>query len=400
MTAIPTGEYAVRDIHSIDDLRRRAKRRLPAMVYDFIEGGALDELTLRRNREALDAQLLPQRVLVDTSQRHATASILGTRLDLPLVVSPMGLLTVCHPDADVAIARAAATAGSVFVHSPWSGCSLEEVSDAAPGRVWAQIAFWTDDAETQRHIDRAHALGVDTLVIAGDVAVSSKRDRDLRHGTGMPPRPPLRDVVDTALHPGWVMRWLLGRSMTWGNYSLDGRAIRMREMEAWMERNENQTASWDDIARLRSRWKGNIVVKGIMTQADARLAIEHGTDGVFVSNHGGRQFDGQLATIEALPAVVDAVDGRAAVIMDGGIRRGADIAKALSLGADVAAAGRPFALGLAAAAQAGATRAFEVLHDELLTVMGFLGATRVEELAAADCGAVDAFDEAEAEVVP
>lgn len=367
-------------IHSIEDLRNRARRRLPAMVFDFIEGGALDELTLRRNREALDAHLLTQRVLVDTSQRHATTSILGTRLDLPLVVSPMGLLTVCHPDADVAIARAAAAAGSVFVHSPWSGCSLEEVTDAAAGRVWAQIAFWNDAAETRRHIDRAQALGIDTLVVAGDVAVSSKRDRDLRHGTGMPPRPPLRDVVDTALHPGWVVRWLLGRSMTWGNYRIDGRAIRMREMEAWMERNENQTATWDDIARLRSSWTGNIVVKGVMTPEDSRLAIEHGADGVFVSNHGGRQFDSQQATIEALPGVVDAVDGRAAVIVDGGVRRGSDIAKALSLGADAAAAGRPFALGLAAAGQAGVDRAFEVLHDELLTVMGFLGVTRVDEM--------------------
>lgn len=370
----------MRDIHSIDDIRARARRRLPAMVFDFIEGGALDELTLRRNREALDAHLLPQRVLVDTSQRHAASSILGTRLDLPLVVSPMGLLTVCHPDADVAIARAAATAGSVFVHSPWSGCSLEEVTAAAPKRVWAQIAFWNDGAETRRHIDRARSLGVETLVVAGDVAVSSKRDRDLRHGTGMPPRPPLRDVVDTALHPGWLVRWMLGRPMTWGNYRIDGRAIRMREMEGWMERNENQTATWDDIARLRSSWTGNIVVKGVMTPEDARLAIEHGADGVFVSNHGGRQFDSQQATIEALPGVVDAVDGRAAVIVDGGMRRGSDIAKALALGADAAAAGRPFALGLAAGAQAGADRAFEVLHDELLTVMGFLGVTRVDEI--------------------
>ncbi len=370
----------MRHIHSIDDLRSRARRRLPAMVFDFIEGGALDELTLRRNREALDAHLLSQRVLVDTSQRHAATSILGTRLDLPLVVSPMGLLTVCHPDADVAIARAAATSGSVFVHSPWSGCSLDEVADAAPGRVWAQIAFWNDAAETRRHIDRARALGVDTLVVAGDVAVSSKRDRDLRHGTGMPPRPPLRDIVNTALHPAWVTRWLLGRAMTWGNYRIEGRAIRMREMEGWMARNENQTATWDDIARLRSAWTGNIVVKGIMTPEDARLAVEHGADGVFVSNHGGRQFDSQQATIEALPGVIDAVDDRAAVIIDGGMRRGSDIAKALALGADAAAAGRPFALGLAAGAQAGVERAFEVLHDELLTAMGFLGVSRVDDI--------------------
>jgi L-lactate dehydrogenase (cytochrome)/(S)-mandelate dehydrogenase len=193
-----------------------------------------------------------------------------------------------------------------------------------------------------------------------------------------------------------VLRWLLGRRITWGSYRIDGRAIRMSEMDAWMDRNTNQAASWDDIARLRSRWKGNLVVKGVMTQADARLAIDHGTDGVFVSNHGGRQFDGQLATIEALPSVVDAVDGRAAVIMDGGIRRGSDIAKALSLGADAAAAGRPFALGLAAAGRPGVERAFDVLHDELLTVMGFLGVTRIEGLPESLCASHDLSDGIEA----
>jgi isopentenyl diphosphate isomerase/L-lactate dehydrogenase-like FMN-dependent dehydrogenase len=371
------------------------------MVSDFLEGGALDEITLRRNRAALDAHVLEQRVLVDTERRRAATTVLGTALDLPLLVSPMGLLTVLHPDADAAIARAAAAAGSVFVHSPWSGCSLDEVVAAAPGRVWAQIAFWSDRDETRRHIDRAQALGVDTLVIAGDVAVSSKRDRDLRHGTGMPPHPPLRDILDTALHPGWVLRWLLGRRMTWGSYTIDGRPIRMREMEPWMEANESQTATWDDIAHLRRRWPGNLVVKGVMTPADARLAVQHGADAVFVSNHGGRQFDGQPATIEALPRIADAVDGRASVIVDGGVRRGADIAKMLASGADVAAAGRPFAFGLAADGQHGAELAFRILHDELLTALGFLGVTRVDELTRARGAAAspDAGIPAAAEVV-
>ena len=366
--------------HSIGDLRSAARRRLPRMVFDFLEGGALDELTLRRNRRQLDDQMLRQRVLFDATHADTRTSVLGTSVDLPLVVSPMGLLTVCHPEADVAIARAAAQAGSVFMHSPWSGCSLDEVVAVAPGRVWAQIAFWGDPQETARHIDRARSLGVDTLVIAGDVGVSSKRDRDLRHGTGMPPKPPLADVIDTALHPGWVLRWLTGRPMTWGNYAIDGRRIRMREMERWMEVNENPSASWGDVARLRREWQGKVVIKGVMSREDARLAVDHGVDGVFVSNHGGRQFDGQRATIEALPLIVDEVDGRAAVIMDGGIRRGADIVSALALGADVAAAGRPFAFGLSAGGQAGAARAFEVLRDELVTAMGFVGAARVDDL--------------------
>jgi isopentenyl diphosphate isomerase/L-lactate dehydrogenase-like FMN-dependent dehydrogenase len=369
-----------KNIHSIQDIRSAARRRLPRMVFDFLEGGALDELTLRRNREQLDARMLTQRVLFDAAGRNSRTTVLGTPVEVPVIVSPMGLLTVCHPGADVAIAKAAADAGSIFVHSPWSGCSLDEVVAAAPGRVWAQIAFWTDADETQRHIERARSLGVDTLVVAGDVGVSSKRDRDLRHGTGMPPRPPLRDVVDTALHPGWVLRWLTGRSMTWGNYAVDGRRIRMGEMEHWMEANENPSATWDDVARLRSQWQGNIVIKGVMSAEDARIAVGHGADGVFVSNHGGRQFDSQLSTIEALPRIVDAVGDQAAVLLDGGIRRGSDIVKALALGADSAAAGRPFAFGLSADGREGVSRAFEVLHDELLTAMGFVGATEVRDL--------------------
>jgi isopentenyl diphosphate isomerase/L-lactate dehydrogenase-like FMN-dependent dehydrogenase len=368
------------NIHSIKDIQAAARRRLPRMVYDFLEGGALDEQTLRRNREQLDARMLAQRVLVDTAGRQSRTTILGTSVDLPLVVSPMGLLTVCHPGADVAIAQAVRAARSVFIHSPWSGCSLDEVAAAAPGRVWAQIAFWTDADETRRHVDRARSLGIDTLVIAGDVAVSSKRDRDLRHGTGMPPRPPLADVVDTAMHPGWMLRWLTGRSMTWGNYTIDDRRIRMGEMEHWMEANENPSATWEDLSRLRRQWTGKIVVKGIMSAEDARIAVDHGVDGVFVSNHGGRQFDSQPSTIETLPRIVDAVDDRAAVIVDGGIRRGSDVAKALALGADVASAGRPFAYGLAAGGRDGVAKAFEILHDELLTAMGFVGATATSGL--------------------
>lgn len=360
--------------HSIHDLRRLARRRLPGLVFDFLEGGALDELTLDRNRTALDQLLLPQRVLRDVSVSDTRTDILGQSLDLPLVVSPMGMLTGFHPAADVAVARAAARAGSRFIHSPWSGCSLEEVAQAAPGHVWAQIAFFADEGLTRSHIQRAKALGIDTLVIAGDVAVSSKRDRDLAHGTSMPPKPPLKDVINTALHPGWILRWLTGRPMTYGTYTVNNRPIKMNQMGPFMQEQERKNATWDSVAQLREQWDGKIIVKGVMAAEDARLAVNHGADGVFVSNHGGRQFDAQLSTIEALPRVVDAVDGRGVVIMDGGIRRGSDVYKALALGADLVSAGRPFAYGLAAAAESGVDKAFEILKDELETVLGFVGA--------------------------
>lgn len=368
--------------HSIADLRKAAHRRLPKMVSDFLDGGALDELTLDRNRSALDDLLLKQRVMVNISKRDTSTTIFGQRLGTPLIVSPMGLLTLMHPAADVAIARAAAKAESIFTHSPWSGCSLEEVTEAAPGRVWSQISFWKDQGETKRHIDRAKSLGVDTLVIAGDVAESSKRDRDIRHGIGMPPKPPMRDIFDVAMHPSWLWNLVTGRPMTFGTYSVNGRPMRMREMDPWMAANENPAATWDDIAQLRKKWHGQIIVKGVMTPEDAHTAMGLGLDGVLVSNHGGRQFDSQPATIEALPQVAEAVNGRGIVLCDGGVRRGTDIAKALALGADAVAAGRPFAYGLAAHATKGPDQAFEILTDELRVAMGFLGTTRVADITA------------------
>jgi L-lactate dehydrogenase (cytochrome)/(S)-mandelate dehydrogenase len=365
---------------SVEQVRRRARARLPRMVFDFIEGGALDEHTLRRNRVAFESAVLRQRILVDLEETSTAARVLGHDFSIPMVVSPMGLLTVCHPDADTAVAAAASAAGSLMIHSPWSGVSIEETHEAAGGRLWEQISFWKQPEETERHLARARNLGIDTIVVAGDVAVSSKRERDLRHGTSMPPRPPLRDVLDVALHPGWVARWLGGRKMTWGSYEIAGRPIRMSEMEPWMERNENRRATWEDVARLRRRWDGRLLVKGIMTPEDAELALGHGADGVFVSNHGGRQFDGQPSTLEVLPSSAETVNGRGAVIVDGGIRRGSDIVAALSAGADLVAGGRPFAYGLSAAGRAGVDRVFGILADELGTAMGFAGASRVSQL--------------------
>lgn len=367
-------------VRNIEDLHRIARRRLPAMVADFLDGGALDELTLRRNRDDLDATLLAQRVLADISNRATVTTVLGTELSVPLLVSPMGLLTLLHPDADIAIARAAADAGSVFIHSPWSGCSIRDVVAVAPGRVWAQIAFWKAAHETEQHMEQARAAGVDTLVIAGDVGISSKRERDMRHGTSLPPSPPLRDVVDVAMHPGWLWRFATGRRVTLGSYLIDGRPLRMSEVGDWLHRNENPSATWANVDAVRRSWPGKLVVKGVMSAVDARRAVDAGVDGVFVSNHGGRQFDDQQSTIAALPDVVEAVDGRADIILDGGIRRGSDIAKAVALGARAVSAGRPFAYGLAAGGQRGVQNAYEILTDEFHTVMGMVGATTPADL--------------------
>jgi len=367
-------------IVSLEDYRLASRKHLPKMISDYLEGGALDETTTRSNQAQLNALMLRQRLLVDVSGIDTSTTVLGQSLDLPLMVSPMGMLTIFHPGSDPAVARAAVKAGSIFIHSAWSGCALEEVVKAAPNNLWAQVAFWKNEDETQSYVNRARNAGVETLVIAGDVGSSSKRERDLHHGLCMPPHPPVLDYFQTATRPAWVWGWLTGRKMTYGSYEINGRPLGMKDMNSWMASNKNPSATWDQFAKLRSEWSGNLVIKGIMDAEDAVRAVDEGADGIFVSNHGGRQFDSQPATIEVLPSIVAAVGGRAEVYLDGGIRRGHDIVKAVALGARAALAGRPFAYALAAGGELAVEKAFSILQDELKGAMGFVGKTSVDAL--------------------
>ncbi|NQD42743.1 alpha-hydroxy-acid oxidizing protein [Glutamicibacter halophytocola] len=367
-------------IVSIDDYRRASRWHLPKMITDYLDGGALDEITTRANRESLDALMLRQRSMVDLSDLRTDATVLGQQIDLPLIVAPMGMLTIFHPGSDTAVARAAVNAGSIFIHSAWAGCALEEVAPIAGDKLWAQVAFWKDPEETESYIKRARKAGVKTLVVAGDVGSSSKRERDLHHGLSMPPRPPVVDYLTTAMRPQWIYRWLTGRKMTYGNYSIDGQPLRMDEMNQWMAKNKNPGANWADFAWLREQWDGNLVIKGIMDPEDAARAVDEGADGIFISNHGGRQFDAQPATIDVLPSIVSAVNGRAEIYLDGGIRRGHDMVKAIGLGATAVMAGRPFAYALATGGEPAVSKAFKILHDEFKGAMGFVGKTRVSEI--------------------
>ena len=367
-------------IVSLNDYRLASRKKLPKMISDYLEGGALDEITLKANEAQLNRLQLRQRSMIDVANIDTSTTVLGQNIDLPLMVSPMGMLTIFHPGSDPAVARAAVRAGTIFIHSAWAGCSLEEVMKVAPEHLWAQMAFWKDEAETHRYVQRARNAGVRTLVVAGDVGSSSKRERDLHHGLSMPPRPPVMDYLNTATRPEWVWRWLTGRKMTYGNYNIDGRPLRMSEMNSWMAENKNASASWDDFAKLRSEWSGKLVIKGIMDAEDAARAVEEGADGIFVSNHGGRQFDSQPATIDVLPSIVHAVAGRAEIYIDGGIRRGHDVAKAVGLGATAALAGRPFAYALATGGEAAVEKAFTIFRDEFKGAMGFVGKTSVSHL--------------------
>jgi L-lactate dehydrogenase (cytochrome) len=362
---------------NVHDFRRLARRRLPKLVFDFMDGGVLDEYTRNANERDFGSIELRPKSLADLKGFDPGTTVLGTKLKFPLMVSPMGTLTMFHPKADVAVARAAMKTESIFMHSYVSGITIEDTAKASdPARLWAQTTLRSNE-ENEAYRRRVANLGIKTLVIGAETVASDKRERDLHNGLAtMPPRPPLRGLVDFALHPAWVMRWLTGPACTFADHSIDGRPIKMSEMYAWM--GEYGRPAWPAVQRLRDTWDGNLVLKGIATPEDALRAVELGADAILVSNLGGRHFDGQPSSISVLPDIVQAVRGagsRMEIYIDSGVRRGSDIVRALALGATAASAGRPFGYALAAHGQEGAEKVFSILHDEFVATMKSVGAS-------------------------
>jgi L-lactate dehydrogenase (cytochrome) len=368
---------------TIDDLRRLARRRLPRAVYDFIEGGSGDELTVRRNRAAFERLLFEPRVLVDVSKREQSTVVLGERVATPVILSPTGMAGLSWPRGEVAAARGAHDAGTIYTLSTHSSCSIEEVAAGAPGPLWFQLYVWQNRDLTRSFVERARAAGYRALLLTVDVQVISRRERDLRNGFTIPPRVTVRNVVDTLRRVGWVRRVLMGqRRLTLANLVGAPGAPRtdIVTLAGVANRQVDPSISWADLAWFRSLWSGPLLLKGVMTAADARRAAEHGVDGLVVSNHGGRQLDGTRATIEALPEIVDAVDNRMEVLLDGGVRRGADVVRALALGARAVMVGRPYLYGLATGGQGGVRRALEILANEVDHVLALTGVPRVADL--------------------
>lgn len=372
----PEGQIA--RVGTIAELRAIAKRRVPRVVFDFVDGGAGDEVTLRRNIAELRATELCPRVLVDVSDVSTATTVLGEPVSLPLLSAPMGLIGLMHPAADVAIARAMNEAGSVSVLAAMASCPVEEVAAAAAGPLWFQAYIWRDRGLVADVLRRAQAAGMSVLVLTLDVPCASNRDRDRRNGFSIPPRVTLKALAGGALHPGWSAAFVRNPRIRWGN--MPGDRMSAATLRAQTDRQFDPSATWDDIAWFRERWDGRLVVKGILHPGDARQAVRLGAEAVIVSNHGGRQLDGAPAAIRALPTVADAVAGDAEVYFDSGIRRGADIVKALALGARACLAGRALAYGLGAAGEAGARRAVEILRHELRLVLALTGCPSVQDL--------------------
>jgi isopentenyl diphosphate isomerase/L-lactate dehydrogenase-like FMN-dependent dehydrogenase len=359
---------------TIEDLRQAARRSTPRVVFDFVDGAANDEVTLAANQADFRSLRLLPRTLVDVGHIATETEVLGTRVSLPLLGAPTGLTGLAHHEGEVGIARAVHAAGSLYVVSAMASYSLEEVRAATDGTLWFQLYAWRDRGFVRSLIERARAIGCLALVLTVDVPLAGARERDARNGFGIPPRMSARSLAQGLTRPRWSRDFVLRPRIEVANAAAHGAVARDAvSLLQYINTQFNPSLTWSDLQWIREAWDGRIVVKGVLRADDAAKAVEIGADAVVVSNHGGRQLDGASSSIAALPAVMQAVGDRAEVYLDGGIRRGGDILKALALGARACLAGRPLVYGLAAGGQAGTARVMAILEDELRVAMALSG---------------------------
>jgi L-lactate dehydrogenase (cytochrome) len=368
---------------NIEDLRRAAKRRLPRVVFDYIDGGAEDELTLRANRHAFEAVTFRPRCAVATPACDLGVSVLGRPLSMPLILAPVGSSRVMYPRGEEAAAGAAGVAGIAYALSTLSGCRLEDVAAASKGPLWYQLYLMGGRDCALSAIERAKAAGFSALVVTIDTAVAGMRERDLRNGVKELLSGNLGSMLpfvsQLLIKPRWLAAFLAdGGLMKFPNVVIPGKGPMLyADVTAALE---HSVVTWDDLSWIREAWNGPIVIKGIHTADDARRAVDVGANALVVSNHGGRQLDSVAPTLRILPEVVASVGDRIEVLLDGGIRRGSDIVKALSLGARAVMAGRAYAYGLGAAGGAGVARAIEILRTDLVRTLKLLGCPSVAKL--------------------
>lgn len=356
---------------SIDDLRLRAKARIPRFAFDLVDGGAEDERNMRRNTEAFEEIELTPRYMVDVSNIDTRATVFGQTFDSPFGMAPIGMLNAFWPGADLTLARLCKAQNIPYTASSASSTTLEQLAKAADGNGWFQLYVSSDANVTEGLIARAEAAGYTTLMVTADVPAAGKRDRDIRNQLAVPFRFTPEVILQCALNPRWALTSLKHGTPNVANY-----ADLLQSATSYADVQKTLITpgfTWEDLKKLRERWKGKLLVKGILHAQDALACVELGCDGIVVSNHGGRQVAFGPPTIEALPAIAEAVAGRMTIVLDSGIRRGADILRAKALGADFAFAGRAFAYGVGAGGGAGAQRAFEILQLELVRALGQLG---------------------------
>ncbi len=368
--------------HNVADFRRIARRRLPLPIWHYLEGGADDEWTLRWNTDAFQRYQLIPRVLVDVTEVHTEVRVLGADVAAPILLSPTGMSRLFHHGRELAVARAAARHGLLYGLSTVSTASIEEVAAVGPGPRLFQVYVAKDRGLVRELVERARAVGYDALCVTVDTAMGGNRERDLRTGMALPPRFTARSLLSFALHPGWSLRAIGDPHFRLANiaHRKELKADQKEGIAAYLDSQLDRSFSWKDAEWMADLWGGPFAIKGVMHPDDVRRAVDHGATAVMLSNHGGRQLDGAPAPVEMVEAARDAVGDKLEIIVDGGVRRGTHVAKALALGADAVSIGRPYLYALAAGGERGVDRLLDLLMTEFRRTMALLGVTRVGQI--------------------
>jgi len=374
----------MKTIFNMGDARRMAYKRLPKFAFEFVDGGAEDEVTLQANQRAFSEITFSPRVLIGVAERDISTTVLGEPVKLPVLLGPAGGSRLLHREGELVAARAAGHEGTIFVLSTGSNYTIEEVAAVATGPLWFQLYPTGTREDTASLVERAQKAGYKVLCLCVDVASHGKRERDLRNKTAIPPRVSWNKVMQVARRPSWLPIYLFGPPFFLRNYE-DLEFFRGMSRKAiftyFKEKGVSHAGlNWDDLAWLRELWSGPLIVKGIMTAEDAKRSLDYGVNGIIVSNHGGRQLDGLPPTIEVLPEVVAAVAGKAEVFIDGGIRRGTDVIKAIALGAQACLIARPYLYGMAIGGDDGVIQILRILSDEIDRAMALLGCRTLAEV--------------------
>ena len=359
---------------TIEDLRQRARRRVPKMFFDYADSGSWTETTLRANEEDFQKIKLRQRVLVDMTDRSLESTMIGETVSMPVALAPTGLTGMKHADGEILAAQAAEEAGVPFTLSTMSICSIEDVAEATTRPFWFQLYVMRDRDFINDLIDRAKAAGCSALVLTADLQILGQRHRDLRNGLSTPPKFTPKHVWQMATRPQWCLGMLGTKRRTFRNIAGHAKgADDLSSLARWTAEQFDPRLSWADVAWIKERWGGKLIIKGILDVEDARMAAETGADAIIVSNHGGRQLDGAPSSISVLPEIVEAVGDRIEIHLDGGIRSGQDVLKALCLGAKGVYIGRPFLYGLGAGGGEGVKLALEIIRRELDVTLALCG---------------------------
>jgi len=371
----------MKHITCIEDLRQLARRKVPRAFFDYADSGSYSEETLHANRADLQTIKLRQRVLVDVASRSLATSVVGQNIAAPLILAPVGLTGMQHGDGEILAARAANAAGIPFTLSTMSICSIEDVAEGTGKPFWFQLYMIKDRGFSKELLARAQAAKCNVLVLTVDLQVLGQRHRDIKNGMTVPPEIRIKNIIDIATKPAWAFSVLKGRRKTFGNLAGHVKGMEnVNSLSAWIQDQFDPALNWRDVEWIKSIWPGKLILKGILDVEDAKTAVKLGAEGIVVSNHGGRQLDGAPSSISALPPIANAVGADTEVLFDGGIRTGADIMRALALGARACMIGRAYAYGLGAGGQAGVAKAIEILAKELSVTMALTGTNKISDI--------------------